>query len=241
MKPIVDLLFIVDVTSSMGGLIQSAKANMRSMLEKVNKDNIVDLKVGFSFYRDHPPQDTSFVTAVFDLVDSDKAQEYINQATIDGGGDYPEAVLDGIIDGVEGLSWRKGSKRIAFLIGDAAPQGMDHYGDCCLCGKTWGDAVAVAESNKVIVYSIVLGGNRDTRDTFKTLSTFTGGIQIDSSSDKAMDAIANTLKSDIEDLNLDTRVLDLMARDKSKEEICEMLNIDRDKLNKSSSRLAEHA
>lgn len=234
----VDLLFIVDVTSSMGSFISDAKQKMQSILENLKSEFKVDLQVGLSLYRDHPSQDTSFVTAVCDLMEVDKIQEKISKIGVYGGGDFPEAVFDGIIDGVSSMSWRDGSRRIAFLIGDAPPQGMNESNQkCCLCGKTWGDAVCAAQEKDVVIYSIALDYHDITKESFKIISNFTGGLLVEGSN--AMDIILETLKSEFDNMNLDSQILEMMSKDYDIGQICEMLNLDREKISESKSRLAQ--
>jgi hypothetical protein len=224
----VDLLFICDITGSMGSLIDDAKKRMKDILSKLSSEFNVDTQVGLSLYRDHVSQGDPFTVVTFDLMPIDKIQEKIDQIFVDGGGDWQEAVLDGIIEGVSNMSWRKESKRIAFLIGDAPPHGMDEDTFCCTCGKTWGDAIQVAEEKCVPIYSIPLDDKEEVRSSFRTLSTFTGGLLIEA--DNALDAVLETLRDQFGELNLGSRVLDLLSKDISAEEICKMLNITREKL-----------
>lgn len=235
----VDLLFIVDVTGSMSGFISQAQQKMQSMLESLTSQFDIDLLVGLSLYRDHPPQDSSFVTVVLDLMPVDKIKSQISEISVDGGGDLPEAVIDGIIDGVNGMSWRDGSRRIAFLIGDASAHGMIHNELCCQCGHTWGHAVAAAENNRVPVYAILLGDCEDARNNFKLISNFTGGFLVEGKD--AMDAILNTLKSEFDEINLDSKILEMLSGGKDEKAICDMLNIDREQLSVSKSRIAQFA
>jgi len=236
---IVDLLFIVDITGSMGSFIEDAKQKMKSILENLSKDFGVDLQVALSLYRDHPSQDNSFVTVVCDLMNVEDIQNKISQIRVGGGGDVPEAVLDGIIDGITTLTWRENSRRIAFLIGDAPPHGMTDNERCCLCGKTWGDAINVAQTKNVIIYSIALSNDATTKDSFKTLSNFTGGLLVEGKN--AMNIILDTLKSEFDNMNLDTKILEMLSKDFSVDEICSMLNIDREKILESKSRIAQFA
>jgi len=235
----VDLLFIVDVTGSMSGFISDAKQKMKFVLSSLKKQFEIDLKVGLSLYRDHLSQDTSFVTAVFDLASIDEVKDKIDKITVGGGGDHPEAVIDGIIDGITDMKWREDSRRIAFLIGDAPAHGMIYGESCCQCGQTWGKAVACAEKHKVTIYSILLSGDEQARLNFKLISNFTGGLLIES--DNAMDVIVNTLTTEFGNVNLDSKILEMMANKFSNEDICKMLNVDRDELADSKSRIAQYA
>jgi hypothetical protein len=236
---IVDLLFIVDVTGSMGGFIDSARKKMQDVLDSLSEKFEIDLKVGLSLYRDHPPQDDSFVTVVFDLMSVKKMQLTLQNITVGGGGDTPEAVLDGIIDGMKGMSWRENSRRIAFLIGDAPAHGMVNQESCCQCGLTWGDAIVAAENNKVPIYSILLTADSDARKNFKLISNFTGGFLVEN--DDAMSVILKTLQSEFDDMNLDSKIVEMLSGNRSEKEICELLNIDREKLVQSTSRIVQYS
>jgi hypothetical protein len=233
----VDLLFVVDITGSMGGLIEDAKNKMQSILKSLTTDFMIDLKVGLSLYRDHPSQGDEFVTVTFDLMKIEDVQSKISEITVGGGGDIPEAVLDGIIDGVNDMKWRTGSRRILILIGDAPAHGMVDNEVCCTCGQTWGKAVALAQNQKVTIYSIPMGW--EPKASFKILSNFTGGLVIES--DNAMDAIVKTLTTEFDNLNLDSKVLEMLSKNMDNDKICEMLNIDRDKFSNSKSRIAQHS
>lgn len=232
----VDLLFIVDITASMGAFIDDARSRMKSILETLTTKYPVSLQVGMSLYRDHPSQGDPFVTAVFDLMDVDKIQPIIEEITVDGGGDAPEAVIDGIIDGVNTMSWRDKSRRIAFLIGDASAHGMIDNEECCTCGKTWGEAVSVTEKNRICIYSILLSNSDKARSNFRTLSNFTGGMLIEKAN--AMDAILSSLTEELENMTLDSKILEMISKDMKQEEICELLNIKRDDLESSKARIA---
>jgi len=235
----VDLLFIVDITGSMSGFIQSAKDKMQSILSDLIEKFEVDLKVGLSLYRDHPSQGDPFVTITFDLMDVNEITDKIKEISVDGGGDNAEAVIDGIIDGAASMKWRDDSRKIAFLIGDAPAHGMIPDENCCTCGQTWGKAVAVMQQKKVVVYSILLSTDDNARLNFKTIANFTGGMLIEN--DDAMDAILSTLKTEFDNINLDSKVLNMLSNKYDVDKICEMLNINRDDLTLSKSRIVQYS
>ena len=230
----VDILFICDITGSMGGLIADAQRRMRNILDRVSSEFNIDTKVGLSLYRDHPSQRDPFVTITFDLMSIDEIQKKIDLITVDGGGDWEEAVLDGVIEGIKTMSWREGSRRIAFLIGDAPPHGLDGKSDCCTCGRTWGDAVQIAEEKNIPIYTIPLQSSSEVISAFKTLSTFTGGLLLQA--DNALDAVVSTLRGEFNDINLGSQVLDLLSKDMSAEDIVKELNIDREKLSELTTK-----
>lgn len=63
----VDLCFVIDTTGSMGSFIQAAKQQLLDTIQLLSADSDIDLQVGLVEYRDHPPQDSSFVTRVYPL------------------------------------------------------------------------------------------------------------------------------------------------------------------------------
>ena len=212
-----DLLFIVDITASMGSLIRDAQTRMKDMLSELSNSHDLDLKVGLSLYRDHASQRDPFVTITFDLMDNDKIQDVIDKIEVGGGGDFPEAVVDGIIEGTKAMSWREGSRRIAFLIGDAPAHGMYMDEPCCQCGNTWGDAVVSAEECEAVVYSILLGRDSQASDNFRTLANYTGGFLIET--DNAMDAIVRTLKDVMSEESIESKVLSEMSQTENVEDL----------------------
>lgn len=76
-------------------------------------------------YRDHPPQEKTFVTKVNNFTDNIKtAKKFISGAKPVGGGDFPESICCGLFDSLNKLTWRNDSVKIAILIADAPPHGL---------------------------------------------------------------------------------------------------------------------
>lgn len=118
----VDLCVVVDTTGSMGGFIAEAKKRLIQTIESLSKQSNIDLHVGLVEYRDHPPQDKTFVTQVTNLTSNIKnIQSAIDKLKADGGGDAPEAVYQGLANACNQLNWREHSLRYIILVGDAPP------------------------------------------------------------------------------------------------------------------------
>lgn len=83
-----------------------------------------------------------------------------------------------------------------------------------------------------------MNGNNRAISNFKLISNFTGGILI--ANQDAMDAILETLKSEFEDVSLDSKILEMMSKNKDPEEICNLLKIDRDTLTESKTRIVQY-
>ena len=76
-------------------------------------------------YRDHPPQDRTYVTQVNNLTDDMKVvKRFISAAKPSGGGDFPEAICCGFNDALEKLKWRDDAVKCVILIADAPPHGL---------------------------------------------------------------------------------------------------------------------
>ena len=124
----VDLCFVVDTTGSMGSFIQAAQRQLLDTIKQLSTYSNIDLQVGLVEYRDHPPQDTSFVTRIYPLTANlQEMQKCINKLKADGGGDAPEAVYSGVWDACEKIKWRPHSCRFILLVGDAPPHGFSKW------------------------------------------------------------------------------------------------------------------
>lgn len=116
----IDIVFAVDTTGSMGGLLDGAKRTVWSIANQVRDiDKNADLHVGLVAYRD---LGDDYVTKDFALT-SDLDAMYANLTSFqaDGGGDVPENVDAALYDAVHKMQWRPGAKKMIFLVGDAAP------------------------------------------------------------------------------------------------------------------------
>src|SRR5262249_50359672 len=85
----VDLAFVVDTTGSMGAFIGAARQHMIAMLRSLTDDAETppDLRLAVVEYRDHPPQDHTFVARPHAFeTNLARCQKVINSLKPDGGG-----------------------------------------------------------------------------------------------------------------------------------------------------------
>ena len=126
---LLDLVFLMDCTGSMGSYIQSATESIRQIVEEIVALEKSDIRMSLVEYRDHPPQEETFVTRAHDFTASiKKMKEWLEECSAVGGGDQAEAVADGLNE-VLTLSWREKSTKICVLIADAPPHGLSSSGD----------------------------------------------------------------------------------------------------------------
>ena len=207
-----DLAFVVDTTSSMSSLIGDAKRHMVGVLQGLLHAAPVALRLGIVEYRDHPPQDTTFVYRVHAFTDDmNQAQHTINKLEVYGGGDGPESVLDGVLAACQKLQWRAHARRLIVLIGDAPPHGVGGAGDGfprgCPCGETASSVVAVAEEAHITLYAI--GMNNSVERSFGEISHATGGeFFLTSHTDGAIERLQSILQREFGNLDFDRRVLE---------------------------------
>jgi hypothetical protein len=98
------------------------------------------LRFGVVAFRDHPPQDSTFVTKVLTprpgtspeqvafVVDPGIVANVLNTLPASGGGDGPEASTDALQLCLT-ADWNDGASRVAILITDAPPHGVEETGD----------------------------------------------------------------------------------------------------------------
>ncbi len=121
----VDLCFVVDTTGSMVPFIEAAQRTLLDAIQRLSTHSAVNLRIGLVAYRDHPPQDRSYVTRVHPLTDDRRqVQKVIGKLRARGGGDEPEAVYRGLFDAAMQMPWRAHSSRYVMLVGDAPPHGF---------------------------------------------------------------------------------------------------------------------
>lgn len=124
-----DLVFAMDCTGSMSSYIITARDNIRKIVEDIVANEESDIRLALIEYRDHPPQDSTFVTRVHDFTRSPKKmRDWLDKAEARGGGDAPEAVTDALNDVLK-LTWREEAVKICVLVSDAPPHGINAGGD----------------------------------------------------------------------------------------------------------------
>src|ERR1044071_3298776 len=122
-KPTMEMVFVLDTTGSMGGLLTGAKERIWGIVNEVMQTSkLSTVKVGLVAYRDHGDQ---YVTQVLPLTnDLDKVYTTLMDYNADGGGDAPEDVRQALADGGNKAGWSESSAstaQILFLVGDAPP------------------------------------------------------------------------------------------------------------------------
>lgn len=97
-----------------------------SLKQKVLVTNL-QLRFGVVAYRDHAPQDNTYVTKINDFTNDINTIAFVQSLTARGGGDRPEAVHNALYEAATKLSWKDypdtDELRYIFHIADATPHG----------------------------------------------------------------------------------------------------------------------
>lgn len=114
----IDVALVVDATDSMQFVIDSVRERLSNMIESLQ--TMVDTtRVGIVAYRD---RGEDYVTRWVDFsFSTSKLQGFLTNLEAGGGGDWPEAVYEGVDVAIHDLSWRKKSRRIVVIVSGSSP------------------------------------------------------------------------------------------------------------------------
>ena len=168
--PRIEVVFALDTTGSMSGMIDCAKKKIWSVAQYIgNGQPKPELRIGLVAYRD---RGDAYVTRFFDLTDDlDKVFEHLQSFEADGGGDGPEDVNRALSDAIDKSSWTDGQNtlKMIYLVGDAPPH--DDYRDAP-------DSKALArraQGRGIRINAIRCGSDGTTQLAFNRISQLASG------------------------------------------------------------------
>ncbi len=157
-RPQIEVVFVLDTTGSMGGLIQAAKEKIWAIANTLASTKpSPDIKMGLVGYRD---RGDTYVTKLTDLTDDlDVVYEELMGFQAQGGGDTPESVNQALYEAVTKIRWSEDGKsyRVIFLVGDCPPH-MDYEDDV-----RYPETCKVAAKAGIIINSIQCGDHAATQ------------------------------------------------------------------------------
>ena len=169
-KPKIDVVFVLDTTGSMSGLIQTAKEKIWSIATTMaSAQPTPEIRIGLVGYRDRGDQ---YVTRVIDLSsDLDSVYAELMDFRADGGGDTPESVNKALYDAVYGMSWTRDEQvyRAVFLVGDAPPH-MDYPDDV-----KYPEIVVAAKARGILVNTVQCGSIPETAAPWQQIASLAHG------------------------------------------------------------------
>ena len=191
-----EMVFVLDTTGSMGGLIDGAKQRIWGIVNEVMQTPAKpNVRVGLVAYRDNGDQ---YVTQVLPLTnDLDKVYTTLMEYSADGGGDGPENVRRGLADGVRKAGWSKSNgntAQIVFLVGDAPPH--DDYTQEPDTLKTTAEAVAAG----MVVNTIQCGADPQTQTVWQQIARRGEGQYFRIAQDGGVQTVATPYDSKLSEL-----------------------------------------
>lgn len=161
-----EMVFVLDTTGSMSGLLEGAKQRIWGIVNDVmRQDSHPAVKVGLVAYRD---RGDAYVTQVQPLTDDlDKIYSTLMDYRADGGGDTPENVRRAMADALNKSGWsdnNANTAQIIFLVGDAPPH--DDYRDEPDTATT----AAQALSRGIVVNTIQCGTESSTTPIWEKIA-----------------------------------------------------------------------
>jgi Mg-chelatase subunit ChlD len=164
-KPKVEVVFCLDTTGSMSGLISGAKQKIWAISNQIaNGKPTPDIRIGLVAYRD---KNDDYITKVIPLTDDlDTVHANLQKFEANGGGDGPESVNQALDDAVNKIKWNKDRKvmKIIFLVGDAPPH-MDYPDDV-----KYPQSCKVAVRKNIIINTILCGSDNNAEKIWQEIA-----------------------------------------------------------------------
>jgi len=166
----IELVFVLDTTGSMSGLIDAAKEKIWSIATTMaSAQSSPEIKIGLVAYRDRGDE---YVTKIIGLSqDLDSMYSNLMDFNAGGGGDGPESVNKALFDAVNNISWSqdKDVYKVIFLVGDAPPH-MDYKNEV-----RYPAIIKMAYDKDIIINTIQSGGNQMTRSQWMRMASLGQG------------------------------------------------------------------
>ncbi len=115
-----DVVFLIDGSNSMQFVVDEVKKQIAYLAGQIQK-LVPNSRVGLVIYKDKGEE---FVTRWSPLTfHYDKLQAFISQIHAGGGGDYEEAVTEGLRTAIDEIEWRKYAQRVIVVVPSSPPHG----------------------------------------------------------------------------------------------------------------------
>jgi hypothetical protein len=128
-----DVALVIDSTGSMQNVIEELKRRLDDIATTVQR-LVPTARIGLVAFRDRddrrtataPRRSEDFVVRWTDLTFSGrKVKTFLAGLVAEGGGDWEEAVRDGLETAMRQLKWRGDAKKVIILVGSSPPHGRD--------------------------------------------------------------------------------------------------------------------
>lgn len=162
-----EIVFVFDSTGSMDSVLSAAKRRIFRMVEVLNA-LVPSARIGIVTYRDRGAAENYVTRSVPVTHDVYQVMNFMHTIEASGGGDFAEAVLDGLKEATT-QRWQPNSRRVVVLIGDAPPHQEDeatirHMLTSFARGEAVVHTIASAEDRRKRT------ANPDTKRTFEAIA-----------------------------------------------------------------------
>ncbi len=207
-----DVLFLLDVTGSMGDEIDQLERTVSMVASRIEAlASQPDVRFGMTLYRD---EGDTFVTSTFDLTGViDDFQAALADVVADGGGDTPEALDEALAAALDVPTWRDrhDAVQLVFLVADAAP----HVERTQVTPYT--ESMLAASTRGITIHAIAASSTDDAAEhAFRSIAQATGGrfVFLTYGAGGAATGPATDIGStDYEELSLDDLVVRLVSEE----------------------------
>lgn len=193
--PQIDVVFALDTTGSMSGLIEGAKRRIWSIANEIlDTREQAHVRFGLIGYRD---RGDAYVTQQFDLTeDIFGIYGHLLEFQAAGGGDRPESVNQALNEAITQMGWTNDpdALRLVFLVGDSPPH-MDYQDDV-----TYTRSLELAGQRDIVVNTVLAGGASDTGQIWQEIARLGGGAFLSIPQDGGMTVIATPYDDQINSL-----------------------------------------
>ncbi len=170
-NPKIQVVFALDATGSMSGLIHAAKEKIWGIASSMTQsDEAPVIEVGLLFYRD---RGDAFVTQQVPLSQNlDDVYEKLMQIEAAGGGDAPESVNQALYESIEDFKWemkQDNTYKTVFLVGDCPPH-MDYSDDV-----SYSESCVLAKRKDIFLNTILMGNDVQAEKVWKHIANSNQG------------------------------------------------------------------
>ena len=191
-RPKVEVVFVLDTTSSMSGLIDAAKEKIWSIASSMaSAQPAPDIHMGLVAFRD---RGDAYITKVVDLSqDLDSMYATLIDLRAEGSGDGPESVNQALHDAVHSISWSQdpNSYKVIFLVGDAPPH-MDYQNDV-----RFPETLSLAGQKGIVVNTVQCGQHVETQRIWEMIASNANGQYFNVAQDGNAVAIATPFDEEL--------------------------------------------
>jgi hypothetical protein len=113
-----DVVFVIDATNSMEFVIDTVKNKVENLVARI-QSLVPNARVGIVVFKDKGDDFTVRMSSL--SFHADKLEAFISSVNAGGGGDYPEAVYEGVRTAVEDMDWRQYANRAMVVVTSSPP------------------------------------------------------------------------------------------------------------------------